>query len=85
MPDYTSYTTKQSDRWDLIAYAAYGAFKITISDEDGNPKEVDSMDYIIQANRGIPITAELPPGLILKIPIVEFVQTKTESMPPWKR
>lgn len=85
MAGFTSYTTKTNDRWDLIAYQAYGAFRVTTTDSLGNEVEVDSMDLIIQANPSIPVQAILPDGLIIRIPVVDFVETKTDLLPPWKR
>jgi phage tail protein X len=85
MAEYTSYVTKEGDRWDLIAYESYGALSLTIVDSLGNQVEQDAIDYIIQANPSVPITPELESGIILRIPIVEFVETKTDLLPPWKR
>jgi hypothetical protein len=83
--DYTTYTTKDNDRWDLIAFAAYGALKLSIQNDEGVSEEADAMDLIIQANRAIPVDAILDAGIVLRIPIVEFIETKTERLPPWKR
>lgn len=70
---YTDYITKAGDRWDLIAYKAYGS--------------VDKMGEVIRANPDIPVTDELSEGLLLKIPIIEEVTVKTdkELLPPWLR
>lgn len=69
---YTTYTTKEGDRWDTIAYAAYG--------------DPTKMEPIINANPTVPITAKLPAGITLRVPIVEQ-QTGVDAnlLPPWKR
>ncbi len=82
---YTTYTTKEGDRWDLIAYAAYGALKVMITDDSGEVVERDAIDLIIQENKGIYVEPVLESGLILKIPILEFVDIEKDLLPPWKR
>lgn len=70
--EYIEHTTKEGERWDLIAYQYYG----------------DSTKYepIIQANRYIPIVPILPAGLKLMIPIVEESENEsTIQLPPWKQ
>jgi phage tail protein X len=71
--EYIEYTTRQGQRWDSIAYEAYG-----------NP---GLMNKIIEANVDLPITDRLAGGLILRIPIIEEVEVKTdkELLPPWKQ
>lgn len=79
----TEYLTKPGDRWDLIAYKAYGTF--TRIDESGNT--VSTIADVIQANPDIDIADELPEGILLQIPIIPFAVTKTDQslLPPWKR
>ena len=67
----TTYTTKPGDRWDLIAFSAYG---------DAN-KVLD----IITANPRVPILAVIPENTVLNIPIKDNQQIKAELLPPWKR
>lgn len=71
MPN-TEYITMQGDRWDSIAYAAYG----------------DASDFsIIQdANPNVPATDVFDMGVRLIIPIQESqINTNIDSLPPWKR
>lgn len=71
MAKFTRYTTKQGDRWDLIAYQAYG--DATLGGE------------IIRANKFIPISAELPAGIVLNIPVKEQPESNSSLLPPWRR
>lgn len=84
MSTYTDYTTKAGDRWDMIAYKAYGTVE-TITLEDGG--EVNAMSHIINANPDVPIDSVLQEGLLLKIPVIVNANVKTEAelVPPWKR
>ncbi len=69
----TQYTCVEGDRWDTIAFKAYG----------------DAADFqgIIAANPSVPITDELTAGVRLNIPIKETPNetTQNELLPPWKR
>lgn len=71
METYTSYTTRQGDTWDNIAYRAYG--------------DALAMQSIINANPQIPITDELPAGITLNVPIIPEPTLDTDLLPPWKR
>lgn len=78
------YITKPGDRWDLIAYFAYG----TIGDivlEDGTV--ANAIGEVIRANPDIPIDPVLVDGLLLQLPVIPsgVVQTDKELLPPWKR
>lgn len=92
MADYTTYTTRQGDRWDNIAYAAYGDVFATM-EVDNSDSEISMpnlqqtlMEAIINANPTVPITAQLPSGIELRIPIVVTQPTINEAnLPPWKR
>jgi|GEM_PF-118978 len=78
------YITKPGDRWDLIAYEAYGTIdEITLPDAS----KVNAMSYIIRSNPGITQDSVLTEGLLLQIPIIPSasVKTNTELLPPWKR
>ena len=63
------HTTKEGDRWDLIAYKYYA--------------DVTKMDAIIAANPFVPITPTLEAGIELQVPILEEANTITEGLPPW--
>ena len=67
----TRYITKQGDRWDLIAYKAYG--------------DATMIDILITANPGIPVDPILPEGITLNIPIVDEPEVDKSLLPPWKR
>lgn len=80
----TEYITKLGDRWDLLAYNAYGtAANITL--EDGSV--VNAMSYLINSNPAIPIGSILEPGLLLQIPILSSTKPVTDEdlLPPWKK
>lgn len=67
----TLYTTMDGDRWDTIAYKAYGDSK--------------QISGIIAANT-TPITDTFPGGIDLIIPIVEIANAvNNDLLPPWKR
>lgn len=68
------YTTIAGDRWDIIAYKAYG----------------NALEYmrIVRANPTIKFAESLPAGLFINVPIVspeaDFLLSN-EKLPPWKR
>lgn len=66
-----NYTTKDGDRWDIVAYRAYG----------------DAMLFmdIVKANPKVPIYPDLPSGIILNIPVREREEVVTTNLPPWKQ
>ena len=67
---FQQYTTKEGDRWDLIAYAKYG--------------DVNKLSLLISANPFVPITPTLEAGITLRIPVLDETQTvTTEGLPPW--
>lgn len=75
MTRFVEYTTKPGDRWDLIAYRAYG----------------DAARYaeIIDANRDLfatdpltPIPRVLPVGLTLRVPLLDAPVVVVP--PPWR-
>lgn len=69
---YTSYETKEGDRWDTVAFAAYG--------------DIQQMPVLIAANREVGIPLQFAAGLKLRIPILaETGLTSPELLPPWKR
>lgn len=71
MTEYYSYITKDSDRWDLIAYKFY--------------KNPTMYEQIIKSNPNIPIEPILPVGIKLKIPVLEESETIKFELPPWKK
>lgn len=78
------YITKPGDRWDLIAYRAYGTIgEITLADG----QKVNAMSYIIENNSDITRDSILEEGLLLQIPIVPTltVQSNKNNLPPWKQ
>jgi phage tail protein X len=66
------YTTLQNERWDNIAYKAYGNAGLS--------------ELLISANPEVSISDVLPPGTILNIPVQDqaVVLTDAELLPPWK-
>jgi len=67
---FITHVTTEGERWDQLAWRYYG----------------DAHRYlpIVQANPHVPITAILPSGLTLAIPILELV-TSAQDLPPWMR
>ncbi|WP_095128655.1 tail protein X [Pseudomonas sp. Irchel s3h14] len=67
---FIAHVTTEGERWDQLAWRYYG----------------DAHRYlpIVEANTHVPITAALPAGLTLAIPILEPVAT-AEDLPPWMR
>lgn len=66
--NYLLYTTKDGDRWDLIAWDQYG----------------DPMLYnvIVYANPGVSPVPVLTGGIQLRIPILDL-QTEHSAWEPW--
>lgn len=69
--NYLTHITTEGERWDSLAWRYYG----------------DAHRYlpIIQANPQVPITAALPAGLTLSIPVLEQAASTSEDLPPWMR
>ncbi|MDU9028692.1 tail protein X [Pseudomonas mediterranea] len=67
---FIAHTTTEGERWDQLAWRYYG----------------DAHRYlpIVQANPHVPISAVLPAGLRLAIPMLQPLPT-TEDLPPWMR
>jgi phage tail protein X len=67
---FITHVTTEGERWDQLAWRYYG----------------DAHRYLpmVQANPHVPITAILPSGLTLAIPILEPV-TSAQDLPPWMR
>lgn len=68
--EYVPYTTTGNETWSFIANKAYG-----------DPNEVKK---ITDANPDVPISAILPAGITLRIPINPLVNTTdTSILPIW--
>lgn len=69
----TTYTATEGERWDTIAYKAYG--------------KASQFAGIIIANPLVPIGVRLKGGTELVIPILEEnnIKTNAELLPPWKK
>lgn len=69
----TQYIVREGERWDDIAYRAYGKASLFHS--------------IIEANPLVPITPRIKGGTVLNIPVLPEanVQTDKELLPPWKQ
>lgn len=67
------YITSGYERWDTIAFKAYGNAALS--------------EVIIKANPEVDITDILAPGIILDLPILEGIEAATDIdlLPPWKR
>lgn len=70
---FVEYITKQGDRWDNIAFAAYG--------------DATLINGIIEANVATVISPVLVAGSRLIVPIIEqgTIQLDSNLLPPWKR
>jgi nucleoid-associated protein YgaU len=66
---YLMHTTVEGERWDSIAAKYYG--------------DAALFQVIANANESIPMTAVLPVGLVLMIPIIERIDAVTLEVPPW--
>lgn len=73
MANFVEYVTKQGDRWDTIAFKAYG--------------DATMINGLIEANTSIVISPLLAPGTRVIVPILEAgdIQIDSELLPPWKR
>lgn len=73
MANFVEYVAKQGDRWDTIAFKAYG--------------DATLINGIIEANPTIVISPILESGTRVIVPILEQgdIQIDSELLPPWKR
>ena len=73
MSNFVEYVTKQGDRWDTIAFKAYG--------------DASLVNGLIEAKPTIVISAILEAGTRVIVPILESgeIQIDSELLPPWKR
>ena len=63
-----TYTTKQGDMWDSIAYKVYG--------------DEYKLHYLMDANKEYVEIVIFPAGIVLTIP--ELTDDETTNLPPWK-
>lgn len=69
---HRKYIASEGERWDNVAWAAYG--------------DVSLMNELIAANPEVPSFEVLAGGTVLKIPvIVTPVSTTQDKLPPWKQ
>ena len=82
MSDTFEYITTQNQRWDQVAYLAYGVISLVRDDGTSYP----AMQPIIEANPNVPIVDKLPAGTILNIPVIDSNTPKTNNalLPPWQ-
>ena len=80
----TEYITRPGDRWDLVAYKAYGTVDAILL-ADGT--QVNAMAYIIDNNPDVPIVDILDAGILLQIPIIPstVLPLSADLLPPWKQ
>lgn len=70
MSQFTSYTTKQGDRWDEIAYRYLG--------------DATAVVELFNANKLVPLRPELDEGIEIFIPVFSPDEVnQTGSLPPW--
>lgn len=67
---YLTHITTEGERWDQLAWHYYG--------------DAHRYQPIVDANRHVPITAVLPAGLTLAIPLLE-PEAAAGDLPPWMR
>lgn len=69
---YVNYVTEEGDRWDGIAFKAYG--------------DVEQMPLLLAANREAGIPEQFAAGVTLRVPVLsEYDLTSPDLLPPWKR
>lgn len=70
----TTYRAVDGDRWDTVAFKAYG--------------DASKYPLLIDANPGVPIRDYIDGGTILIVPVIDVPplnQTNAALLPPWKR
>lgn len=80
----TEYITKPGDRWDTIAYKAYGTVDQVMLE---NGAKVNAMSLVMGANPEIAADSVLVEGLLLQIPVIpdSAIQSDKDVLPPWKK
>jgi phage tail protein X len=70
---FIPYKTVANDRWDTIAWRFYGA------------QFMAGIGALIEANPAVPISAVIPQGTAIGVPILAIDQTSaSEDLPPWE-
>jgi phage tail protein X len=72
--ELTPYPVEEGERWDTVAYKAYGDATQTYP--------------IILANPGVLLNTRLEAGVVLMIPILSLndnIALPAEKLPPWKQ
>ncbi|MCR9267470.1 MAG: tail protein X [Alphaproteobacteria bacterium] len=67
---YIEHRTIDGDRWDQLAWRYYG--------------DPHGYERIIRANPGVAMTAALPGGLSIRIPVIADAVIASAGLPPWK-
>lgn len=67
----TKYITVSGDRWDTVAWKAYG--------------DATKFGPIIRQNPGVRVDDVLPSGLTLFVPVLDRPSVDNALLPPWKR
>lgn len=69
--EFITHTTREGDRWDLLAWTYYG--------------DATWVSLLTKANPGVSLAPILPVGLSLKVPIVDAPEAaSTPGLPPWR-
>jgi phage tail protein X len=73
MSSFVEYIVKEGERWDTVAYKAYG--------------DSSMVSVIIENNPNVAINPILQTGTRLLIPVLEKseIEINSELLPPWKR
>lgn len=73
MAEQTQYIVKEGERWDTVAYKAYGRASL--------------FHAIVESNPAVPVTPRITGGTVLNIPLLSdnSVKTDKELLPPWKQ
>jgi len=69
----TTVITYDRERWDQLAFRAYG--------------DATLMNLIVDANPTVSVDDRLPGGMVLVVPIIDstVVNETTAGLPPWKQ
>ena len=75
MSSFVEYIVKEGERWDTVAYKAYGVIN------------KDTVSAIVENNKNVPLFPILQTGTRLLIPVLEKseIEINSELLPPWKR
>jgi nucleoid-associated protein YgaU len=67
----TRYIVKSPERWDSVAFKAYGdPFKVPV---------------LASANPTVALDTVLAPGTVLNVPVLPDPEANRNLLPPWKR